>query len=269
MGFNKSVIIFLVAAFCAGLLLSPPSGRGKYAPKILLVKVMKSSGDSVSFDIEGKKVSNDRDALGEILRDASISAGFFGNGLSGPANCRLVVQAGKNVRWAQIRKLFYCCTANCIYDVYLKSGNLVFPVNFHCYALSPENSLGHPDKVLLRVLWTEQSSDWAALSEKGNLTIYIQQIEETTPFKPLPIIRPDGTLIIQYLDEEKVHKTNNWDTARQILQEAELSGSRVLIWVGQMVPFSEVVEAIRACRGCGGGYELLAPPLDWDFDESK
>lgn len=86
--------------------------------------------------------------------------------------------------------------------------------------------------------------------------------------KPLPIIRPDGTLIIQYLDEEKVHKTDNWDSARQLLQEFG-RGNRVLIWVGQMVPFSDVVEAIRACQVCDGGYELLAPPIDWDFDENK
>jgi hypothetical protein len=236
----------------------PSSTSERYHPRIVIVNVQKIEGERVSYEIAGTRVTDSE--IPEAVYRVAIDAGFLGPGRYGRCNCRVVVQAGDEIRWRDVAELIQCCGRCGIVDVCLANKDIVLPLRHRPYILKPFYNRWYPppERVYLGVRWVEKSTGRETLSEDGSGSIRVYRFEK------LPAIQEDGTVIIDHEEERRrIRRTDDWHTAQRWLLELSPGHRRghveVFISIGQMVPVPDVLNAIAACGCSGGGYEILAP----------
>jgi hypothetical protein len=247
----------VIVTFCAGYVvssaLSVGVGKERYSPKIVVMKVIKSKGGKLAYHTDGKEIS--RDKLAEFLRDTALSAGFLGVRIAGPANCRVVIQTGNEIRWSDVMDVVDYCGKNCIQDVYLECENISMPICFDPHPLdyfhrSPKHP--PPSKVMLELRWVGRSGNKDTVSEDGRLYLTAREIRGQL------LILKEGELVPDPKDKPKVIKTYNFNSLSSLLTEEFGHNIKALVSVKGMVPVSDLLQVMRGCLRTNGGYKLLA-----------
>lgn len=258
-------ISLLAAALCAGYVISPAltvnSKLEEYTPNTVVVQVKMTGNNEMLYYAEGKEIH--REKLAEFLRKTSLAAGFFSAGTAGGANCRLIVRAEDNIRWKDVQDILDYAGSNCIYDVFLASGDTILPLESHRGALYPfyQNWNAIPTDVLVCVLWVDKAGREQAVSEDGELSFVIL---EERPHLPVDLC---GRLTPEYMPEEdRIHRTQDLNAVHGLLTTEWGWHIRVLVHAGRMVPVTDILGLLKACSGRNGGYVVLAPEKVFEED---
>jgi hypothetical protein len=210
----------------------------------------------VCFEVNGQFYSYEN--VKSELRGRAIAAGTFRRGGTAVANCRVIVQAGSNVRFTDIADLVdVACGGNRIYDVWIEADGMTVPICFRPYLLRHFSGLStctaSLKPVYLNLLWLEKSSNAGTSSEDGRLSIVIHEVKDAFA------LRKDGELTLEpEAEKQNIKRFSDWNEVRKALTQTAEVKYNVSISAGPMVHVSDLVRAMVALQDCGGGYEILA-----------